>query len=91
MYSTVLYCTGLPISLYADTQIYRTGTVLYRLLYIVQPGVFTHDCSVLLTVPPPPASIYIHSTEAVLYEKLRQLLCYSTILYCTILYDLLLP
>ena len=36
------------------------------------------------------ASIYIHSTEAVLYEKLRQLLCYSTILYYTILYDLLL-
>ena len=29
----------------------------------VQPGVFTHDCSVLLTVPPPPANIY---TEAVL-------------------------
>ena len=36
-------------------------TLPYRLLYIVQPGVFTHDCSVLLTVPPPPpANIYIH-------------------------------
>ena len=36
----------------------NTNNLLYRLLYIVQPGVFTHDCSVLLTVPPPPP--YIH-------------------------------
>ena len=27
----------------------------YRLLYIVQLWVFTHDCSVLLTVSPPPS------------------------------------
>ena len=33
-------------------------TLPYRLLYIVQPGVFTHDCSMLLTVPPPPRQIY---------------------------------
>ena len=26
----------------------------------VQPGVFTHDCSVLLTVPPPLSGKYIH-------------------------------
>ena len=31
----------------------NTNNLLYRLLYIVQPGVFTHDCSVLLTAPPP--------------------------------------
>ena len=30
----------------------NTNNLLYRLLYIVQPGVFTHDCSVLLTAPP---------------------------------------
>ena len=33
-------------------------TLPYRLLYIVQPGVFTHDCSVLLTVPPLLRQIY---------------------------------
>ena len=36
----------------------NTNNLLYRLLYIVQPGVFTHDCSVLLTVPPPLRQIY---------------------------------
>ena len=42
----------------------NTNNLLYRLLFIVQPGVFTHDCSVLLTAPPPPpANIY---TEVVL-------------------------
>ena len=39
----------------------------YRLLYIVQLCVFTHDCSVLLTVSPPPPRANIY-TEAVRKE-----------------------
>ena len=39
----------------------------YRLLYIVQLCVFTHDCSVLLTVSPPPLPANIY-TEAVRKE-----------------------
>ena len=33
-------------------RISRQTNLPYRLLYIVPPGVFTHDCSVLFTVPP---------------------------------------
>ena len=62
----------------------NTNNLLYRLLYIVQPGVFTHDCSVLLTVPPPPRTYMIGGREERRREGEGEILLYST-QYTTIL------
>ena len=54
----------------------------YRLLYIVQLCVFTHDCSVLLTVSPPPPGKYIHGGREERRReggKAYEILLYSTL------------
>ena len=78
VHSSVLFSTRILFSCTnATKQIQRTDSCTPRRfqplrdLMVYSPPLF----------PFSPANIYIHSTEAVLYEILRQLLCYSTVLY----------